>query len=75
MDLVRERSHFCQSGSSRWLLLASLLDILIVSILSTQGKFMAATPLWLASGLMALVLVYLIAVDFIKIRVFYHFGF
>jgi len=73
--LVRERRHFWQSLPSRWLLLASLLDIVIVSILSTQGIFMAAIPLWLVSGLMSLVLAYLIAVDFIKIRVFQHFGF
>ncbi len=73
--LVRERHHFWQSVPSRWLLLASLLDILVVSILSTQGIFMAAIPLWLVSGLMTLVLAYLIAVDFIKIHVFQHFGF
>ena len=73
--LVRERRHFWQSVPSRWLLLASLLDIVVVGILSTQGILMAAIPLWLVSGLMGLVLVYLIAVDFIKIRVFKHFGF
>ncbi|MGA8146469.1 MAG: plasma-membrane proton-efflux P-type ATPase [Gallionellaceae bacterium] len=73
--LVRERHHFWQSVPSRWLLLASLLDILVVSILSTQGIFMAAIPLWLVSGLMTLVLAYLLAVDFIKIHVFQHFGF
>ncbi|MGC2458334.1 MAG: plasma-membrane proton-efflux P-type ATPase [Gallionellaceae bacterium] len=73
--LVRERHHFWQSLPSRWLLLASLLDIVVVSILSTQGIFMAAIPLWLVSGLMTLVLAYLIAVDLIKIHVFRHFGF
>ena len=73
--LVRERSHFWKSVPSRWLLLASLLDIVVVGILSTQGILMSAIPLWLVSGLTVLVLVYLIAVDFIKIRVFRHFGF
>ncbi len=73
--LVRERRHFWQSLPSRWLLLASLLDIVVVGFFSTQGIFMAAIPLWLVSGLMALVLAYLIALDFVKIRVFQHFGF
>lgn len=73
--LVRERRHFWQSVPSWWLLLASLLDIVVVYILSTQGIFMAAIPLWLVSGLMVLVLLYLITVDFIKVRVFQHFGF
>ena len=73
--LVRERRYFWQSVPSRWLLFASLLDIAVVVVLSTQGILMAAIPLWLISGLMTLVLIYLIAVDFIKIRVFQHFGF
>lgn len=73
--LVRERRHFWKSVPSRWLLAASLLDILAVVVLSTQGILMAAIPLWLVSGLMILVLAYLIALDFIKIRVFKQFGF
>lgn len=73
--LVRERRHFWKSVPSRSLLLASLLDIIVVGILSTQGIFMAAIPLWLVFWLMALVLAYLVAVDFIKMRVFKYFGF
>jgi H+-transporting ATPase len=73
--LVRERRHFWQSIPSHWLLVASLLDILVVGVLSTQGILMAAIPLWLVSALLVLVLVYLTVVDFIKIRVFRHFGF
>jgi len=73
--LVRERSHFWKSTPSRWLLLASLLDIIAVVVLSTQGILMAAIPLWLVSGLMILVLAYLVVLDFIKIRVFRQFGF
>jgi len=73
--LVRERSHFWNSVPSRWLLLASLLDIIAVVALSTQGILMTAIPLWLVSGLMIVVLVYLVVLDFIKIRVFRQFGF
>lgn len=73
--LVRERRHFWKSVPSRSLLLATLLDIIVVGILSTQGIFMAAIPLWLVFWLMALVLAYLTAVDFIKMRVFKYFGF
>jgi H+-transporting ATPase len=73
--LVRERSHFWKSAPSRWLLLASLLDIIAVVVLSTQGILMTAIPLWLVSGLMVVVLAYLVVLDFIKIRVFRNFGF
>ncbi|MHB0986076.1 MAG: plasma-membrane proton-efflux P-type ATPase [Sulfuricella sp.] len=72
--LVRERRHFWKSMPSRWLLLASALDILVVGILATQGILMAAIPLALVAGLMILVFGYLIAVDFLKIRIFRRFG-
>jgi H+-transporting ATPase len=73
--LVRERRHFWQSLPSQWMLIASLLDIVVVIIFATKGILMTAIPVELVAGLVALVMVYLIAVDFIKIRVFKHFGF
>ena len=73
--LVRERRHFWQSVPSRWLLIASLLDIAIVVVLATQGILMAAIPIWIVSGLIVAVLLYLIAMDFVKMRVFRYFGF
>lgn len=73
--LVRERRHFWQSLPSRWLLLASLLDIVAVGILATRGILMTAIPLWLVAGLLGLVLVYLLAMDFVKIRIFRRWGF
>lgn len=72
--LVRERLHFWKSIPSRWLLLASALDILVVGIFATHGILMDAIPLALVAGLMAVVLGYLIVVDFLKIRIFRHFG-
>ncbi len=72
--LVRERRHFWQSMPSRWLLLASALDILIVGFLATKGILMAAISPALVAVLMLLVLSYLFAVDFMKIRIFQRFG-
>jgi len=72
--LVRERRHFWKSMPSRWLLLASALDVFIVGILATQGILMAPIPLALVAGLMGLVVSYLIVVDFLKIRIFQHFS-
>lgn len=73
--LVRERRHFWKSRPSRWLLLASAVDILAVILLSTRGILMAPIPLQLVAGLMALVLTYLFFMDFVKIRIFRRFGF
>lgn len=72
--LVRERYHFWRSWPSRWLMLSSFLDIVLVSILATQGILMAAISPALVAGLMILVVVYLTALDFLKIRVFRYVG-
>ena len=57
------------------MLIASLLDIVIVFVFATRGILMTAISIGLVVGLVALVLVYLVAVDSIKIRVFRYFGF
>jgi H+-transporting ATPase len=71
--LVRERRHFWRSLPSRWLLLASVLDILAVCWMATHGILMAPLPAWLLAGLLLLVLAYLLLVDFIKLRIFRYF--
>ena len=68
--LVRESGHFWRSRPSRWLLFASAADIAIVSLLAVNGILMAAVPAALVAVLLALVLVYLTAVDFLKVRLF-----
>jgi H+-transporting ATPase len=72
--LVRERHHFWHSRPSRWLMLSSLADITVVSVLATQGVLMAPVSPALVAGLLLLVLVCMTAMDFFKIRLFSHFG-
>ncbi|OIR17359.1 calcium-transporting ATPase 1 [mine drainage metagenome] len=72
--LVRERRHFWQSAPSRWLLRASILDIVVVGILASQGILMAPIPLTLVAGVLILVLGYLLIMDFAKIRIFRSIG-
>ena len=68
--LVRERRHLWKSRPSRWLLWASALDILAVSLFATQGILMTPIPFTLIGGLMLVVLVYLLLMDFVKVRIF-----
>lgn len=72
--LVRERRHFWKSVPGRWLMVASVLDILVVCMLSTKGILMTAIPVALVGGLLATVLGYLFAMDLVKIRIFQGFG-
>lgn len=68
--LVRERRHFWKSRPSNWLMIATVLDIAIVSVMASQGILMAAISPLLIGGLMVLVLTYLVALDFLKIYIF-----
>ena len=68
--LVRERGHFWRSLPGYWLMLSSLLDVAVVYVLATQGILMAAVSQPLIVGLLVSILVYLAAVDFLKVRIF-----
>ena len=72
--LVRERRHFWQSRPGKWLILSSVADLCVVSILAIWGILMAP----LAPGVIAAVLlacvVYLTGLDFLKISILEHFS-
>jgi len=68
--LVREREHFWRSRPGPWLITASLADIAVVSTLAIEGILMAPIAPAMVSGLLLLVAGYLVAVDFLKVRVF-----
>jgi H+-transporting ATPase len=71
--LVRERRHFWSSLPSRWLLTSSLFDLVIVSVMATQGILMAPISPALVGGVLLLILFYLAAIDFMKIKIIQHF--
>ena len=72
--LVRERRHFWNSRPSRWMLVSSAADIMLVSLLATHGVLMAALSTRLVAGVLLAVLLYLTAVDFMKVRIFAYFN-
>ncbi len=64
--LVRERRHFWHSLPSRWMLLASLLDLCVVTLLATYGILMAAIPLALVLTILACCAVFFFGLDALK---------
>ena len=65
---TRNRGFFWEKPyPSRWLILASLLDILLVVILSTQGWLMAPIKLSLILIMLGLALLFLIIADLLKV--------
>ena len=65
--LVRQRHHFWKSRPSKWLLLSSAADIVVVSVLATCGVLMKAIPAQLVFTVLIVSACYLAAIDVVKI--------
>jgi H+-transporting ATPase len=72
--LVRERHHFWKSRPGKWMMLASILDILVIFLLASTGTLMQAIPLWLVLANLVLVAVGLFGLDFLKVWFFQKFN-
>jgi len=68
--LIRERKHFWNSMPSKWMLLGSFVDIVVVGIFATQGILMTAIPVLLVTEVFGVIILYLIILDFIKVPIF-----
>lgn len=66
--LVRERRAFWHSWPSRWLLLSSVADLLLVGTLASQGWLMAAIPATALAALLGLSVLYALVADRVKLR-------
>jgi H+-transporting ATPase len=71
--LVRTRGPFWRALPGRWLVLSSVADVLVVSLLASRGILMAAISPKLILGLLLLVGVYLVLLDGVKAQLFRHF--
>ncbi len=68
--LVRERHHFWNSRPSRWMLLGTLADIILVGIFASQGILMTAIPLSYIAVSLLVIALYVPCADWIKILIF-----
>jgi H+-transporting ATPase len=68
--LVRERSHFWHSFPSKWMVIGTIIDILLVGLLATQGILMASIPGLLVVEVFSVIALYLILLDFVKVPIF-----
>lgn len=68
--LVRERGHFWHSLPSKWMLIGTSVDILVVGLLATRGILMAPIQIVLVVEIFAVIALFLMALDFIKVPIF-----
>jgi H+-transporting ATPase len=71
--LVRERNRLWHSLPSRWLILRSAADVIVVSLMATRDVLMAPISWSLVVALLAVVLAFLFVIDGLKVYVFRHF--
>ena len=73
--LVRERGPFWESHPGTPLLLATIADICVVSLLAAQGILMGPISIALIATLAGLTLAYALVLDLFKVVVFQQMGF
>jgi H+-transporting ATPase len=66
----RTRQRLWSTRPSSWLVLSSMTDLLIASILANRGIAMAALPLFVMGGTLAGAIILAFAVDIVKVPVF-----
>ncbi len=68
--LVRERGHMWDSVPGRWLVVSSITDMIVVSVLATCGILMSAIAVSLVVGLLTAVAMYMLVLDSFKVFLF-----
>jgi H+-transporting ATPase len=64
--LVRERRHLWSSRPSRWLMLGTTFDVILVSLLATQGILMVGIQPALVGGILLATVLYTLGLDVVK---------
>jgi H+-transporting ATPase len=71
---VRERRHLWKSLPSRWMVIASVADVVIISVLALRGIEMQAISAGIAAAVLAAAALFACLVDFIKVPTFRRLG-
>lgn len=67
---VRERRHLWSSWPSRWIMLSSVADILIISVFATNGILMTRLPLALVGAVLLGAVVFSFVLDGFRVAIF-----
>ena len=67
---IRERRHFWSSPPGKWVIVASIADIAIISVLGTRGIAMQGLPPAVIASMLCAAVVFAFVLDLIKVPVF-----
>lgn len=69
--VARERQHLWSSRPGQWLVLSSVVDLTIISILAINGLLMTTLPIAILAGLFAAAIVFAFVLDAAKVALFH----
>lgn len=72
--MVRERSAFWKSRPSKYLLTASIMDIIVITIITSQGILVTPVPLIYILALLLISFLWMVLLDSFKGRIFRHYA-
>jgi H+-transporting ATPase len=74
--LVREREHerLWHSRPSRCLVLSTVADVVVVSLMATSGILMASISWSLVASLLNILMIFLFVIDGVKVHILRRFG-
>ncbi|HVC71014.1 MAG TPA: plasma-membrane proton-efflux P-type ATPase [Acidimicrobiales bacterium] len=67
--LVRERDHLWSSSFSRWMVVGTIADIVVISVLATTGTLMTSIDIADVAGMLGAVVLATLALDAVKVRI------
>jgi H+-transporting ATPase len=70
--VAREREHLWSSLPGRWLILSSIVDLALISVLAINGFLMAAIPIGILVGVFVAAIIFAFVLDAMKSVLFRH---
>ena len=70
--VAREREHLWSSLPGRWLILSSITDLALISVLAINGLLMAAIPIGILVGVFVAAIIFAFVLDAMKSVLFRH---
>ena len=68
--VARERRHLWSSWPGKWLLISSVIDLTIVSLVAVNGVLMTPLPIAILAGLFAVAVLFTFLLDAVKVVLF-----
>ncbi|GAB1421464.1 plasma-membrane proton-efflux P-type ATPase [Anaerolineales bacterium] len=72
--LIRERRFFWRSYPGKWLVIASVIDVVVITILAVNGILMAALDFTLILELLLITIGFMLLLDIVKVSAFKRLG-